>query len=75
MGVKDRETKQVRAEVVENTTKETLQGFIGQHADPETKKFTDESTAYMGLENHESVKHSLSEWVNGQAHTNGMESF
>ena len=75
VGIKDRHTKQVRAEVVEDTTKETLQGFIGQHAEPETKKFTDENTAYTGLENHESVKHSLSEWVNGQAHTNGMESF
>ena len=24
---------------------------------------------------HESVKHSISEYVNGQAHTNGIESF
>ena len=28
-----------------------------------------------GLPNHETVKHSVSEYVNGQAHTNGMESF
>lgn len=75
VGIKDRETKSVRAEVVEDTTKATLQGFIGQHADTETKKFTDENTAYNGLENRESVAHSLSEWVNGQAHVNGMESF
>ena len=75
VGLKDRETKQVRTEVVEDTTKETLQGFVGKHVDSEAKKFTDESLAYIGLENHESVKHSVSEWVNGQAHTNGMESF
>lgn len=75
VGVKDRATKNVRAEVVEDTTKETLQDFVGQHADPETKKFTDENTAYAGLENHESVKHSVGDWVNGQAHTNGIESF
>lgn len=24
---------------------------------------------------HETVRHSVSEWVNGQAHTNGIESF
>ncbi len=28
-----------------------------------------------GLPNHESVKYSVSEYVNGQAHTNGVESF
>ena len=75
VGVKDRPTKQVRAEVVEDTTKATLQGFVGQHADTETIKYTDEHTAYAGLPNRQSVQHSLSEWVNGQAHTNGMESF
>ena len=75
VGVKDRDTKHVRAKVVEDTTKATLQGFVGQHTEPETKKFTDENTAYTGLPNRESVAHSLSEWVNGQAHINGMESF
>ena len=48
VGIKDRATKHVRAEVVEDTTKETLQGFIGQHTDPETKKFTDENTGLCG---------------------------
>ena len=37
--------------------------------------YTDEAAAYKGLPNHETVKHSVSEYVNGQAHTNGMESF
>ena len=27
------------------------------------------------MPNHETVKHSVSQYVNGQAHTNGMESF
>ena len=30
---------------------------------------------YDGLANRESVKHSVSEYVNGQAHTSGVESF
>ncbi len=59
VGIKDRGTKQVRAEVVDNTTKETLQGFIDTHTDPDTKKFTDENTSYAGLPNRESVKHSV----------------
>ncbi len=37
--------------------------------------YTDEARAYDGLANRETVKHSVSEYVNGQAHTNGVESF
>ena len=32
--------------------------------------------AYEGIPNpHETVKHSVSEYINGMAHTNGIESF
>ena len=34
VGVKDRATNQVRAEVVESTDKTTLQGFVVEHTDP-----------------------------------------
>ena len=38
--------------------------------------YTDEASAYEGLPRpHESVKHSASEYVRGQIHTNGVESF
>ena len=46
----------------------------GQVADG-AQVFTDDAAAYKGLPNHETVKHSVAEYVNGQAHTNGMESF
>ena len=75
VGIKDRETKQVRAKVVEHTDKATLQGFVKANVKDGTKVYTDDARAYIGLENHESVKHSVSEYVNGQAHTNGVESF
>ena len=39
------------------------------------KVYTDDAAAYNGLENHETVKHSVSEYVSGMAHTNGIESF
>ena len=42
---------------------------------PGATVYTDDHTAYQGLLNHETVKHSVGEFVNGQAHTNGMESF
>ncbi len=75
-GVKDRETKQVRAKVVQKTDRETLQGFVTESTDAGATVYTDEALAYEGLpRHHESVKHSVSEYVREQAHTNGMESF
>ena len=76
VGIKNRETKHVRAKVVENTDKATLQGFVVEHTAPGATVYTDEASAYQGLPfAHESVKHSVSEYVRGMAHTNGTESF
>ncbi len=76
VGVKDRDTKKVRAKVVEKTDKETLQGFVIESTDPEATVYTDEAKAYEGMpRTHESVKHSVSEYVRDMAHTNGIESF
>lgn len=78
VGMKDRETNQVTAQVVDKTDAETLQGFVLDNALFGTKLYTDEHKAYTGLGyvyEHETVKHSVSEYVNDQAHTNGMESF
>ena len=45
-------------------------------ADRQARVYTDEASAYETLPfEHESVKHSASEYVRGQAHTNGVESF
>ena len=76
VGVKDRATNQVRAEVVESTDKTTLQGFVVEHTDPNALAYSDDASACSGLpRNHETVKHSVSEYVRGTAHTNGIESF
>ena len=37
--------------------------------------YTDEAPMYRDLPNHTAVRHSTGEYVRGQAHTNGMESF
>ena len=75
VGVKDRATNQVQAKVVEDTTAETLQGFVLDRVAPGTKVFTDEARAYDALPNREAVAHSLLEYVRGPIHTNGVESF
>ena len=53
----------------------TLQGFVTEHVEPGAKVYTDDHRGYVGLPNHETVRHSVKEYVNGQAHTNGIESF
>ena len=75
VGAKNRETNRVSAEVVENTDAATLQGFVGENTAEGATVYTDEHRAYQGLPNHETVRHSVGEYVNGQAHTNGIESF
>ena len=74
-GVKDRLTKEVRAEVVQGTDRDTLQGFVEDHVHPDARKFTDEHHAYQDLRNHATCKHGVGHWVDGMAHTNGLESF
>ena len=76
VGVKDRETNQVRTEVVASTNRVTLQGFVIRHTEDGAMVYTDEAAAYRGLPRpHESVAHSAGEYVRKMAHTNGMESY
>ena len=76
IGMKDRETNKVVAKLVADRTKEEVHGFIGSNAAPEAKIYTDDHKSYVGLPyDHESVNHSIGEYVREQAHTNGIESF
>ena len=76
VGMKDRETNQVKAQVVPSTDKPTLQGFVTENTTPDTVVYTDEASAYSGLpREHVAVKHGVGEYVREQAHTNGLESF
>ena len=75
-GAKDRATGRVSAAVVEDTTGPTLRGFVSERVADGLTVYTDEHAAYRGLPYpHEAVKHSVGEYVRGQAHTNGVESF
>ena len=75
IGIKDRTTKRVRAAVVANTDADTLQGFVANSTTLDALVYTDGETGYVGLPNHEAVKHTVGEYVRGQAHTNGIEGF
>ena len=75
IGMKDRDTNQVTATTIDRTDAPTLQGFVLGQVEPGTKVYTDDHGGYHGLKNHETVKHSVGEYVDGMAHTNGIESF
>ena len=75
VGMKDRESNRVTAEVVESTDGLTLQGFVLDQVADGAKVYTDDHRGYHGLPNHQTVKHSVGQYVDGMAHTNGIESF
>lgn len=75
VGAKDRKTKRVAAQVVESTDGATLQRFVVDNAEWDAQIYTDDACAYRALANHQSVKHSAGQYVDGQIHTNGVESF
>lgn len=75
-GIKDRATGQIVANVVEHTDKETLQGFVTDNTASGAEVYTDEALAYKGIpREHKTVNHSVGKWIDGMAHTNGLESF
>ena len=78
IGVKDRETGQVRAEALPDTTGDTLRSFVRENARPGSQVYSDGHGAYIALEGeykHSYVQHSVGTYVIEQAHTNGIESF
>ena len=78
-GVKDRATNKIAARVVADTKAPTLVGMVSDHAERGALVLTDEAAGYRPLTRrgyrHRSVAHSVGQWVDGMAHTNGMESF
>ena len=76
IGIKDRATNRVSAEVITNTDAKTLQKFVADSAAGGATVYTDDASAYKGMPfKHESVRHSVGEYVRDMVHTNGIESF
>lgn len=78
MGMLDRNTRQVRARVIPNVKRETLQNEILNGVDKKSTLYTDSWTGYKDVAEkdfvHEVVNH-LQEYVRGEIHTNGIENF
>ncbi len=76
MGVLER-GGHVRAQVVPDRKKETLQPIVRENVQAGAAIFTDELWGYDGLRSeyqHEVVDHAV-KYVEGRVHTNGMENF
>ena len=65
VGVKDRDSNEVRAKVVHRTDGATLKGFVRDHVEPGSAVYTDDAAAYRGMPefDHEAVNHSVGEYV------------
>ncbi len=77
MGLIERNGK-VMCSVVKDVKMRTLEQEIVCNVQIGSKLFTDELMSYARLQDifdHQSVRHSDGEYVNGDAHTNSMESF
>jgi len=77
MGILDRESREVRAKVVPNAKRETLQSEILKNVRHGSRVYTDEAVAYNTLWAnyiHRVVNHA-EEYVKGSVHTNGLENF
>ena len=74
-GVKERESNQVTAQVVDNIKRETLHEFIEDNVEQGSTVCTDDLASYENMMNyeHRSVKHSVGEYVDENIHINGME--
>ncbi|HVZ83648.1 MAG TPA: IS1595 family transposase [Terracidiphilus sp.] len=78
VGLLDRETRQVRAQVVPNVTRKALSDMIVDSVEKGGKIYSDAFPAYKSLPTlefvHETVNH-MQEYVHGDVHTNGIENF
>ena len=79
VGIKSRTSKKVKAKVTKPISSQTLQRMIEQTVERGSTIYTDQHKGYIGLKHknykHESVNHGVNEYIRGQAHTQGVESF
>jgi transposase-like protein len=76
-GILDRESRQVRAKVVKNVKRETLQNEILKNIQHGSTVYSDQAVSYDKLKEnyiHETVNH-VNAYVEGNVHTNGLENF
>ena len=72
---RDHASGQINAFVVPDTIAEIMVDWVYDRIDIGTEVFTDDNPAYRELPYHRIVRHSVGQYVNEQATTNGVESF
>ena len=77
VGVKERESNKVKAVVMPYVNRNSIRDWLYTVVGTEATLYTDESPVYKGVavEVHECVNHKRKEYVRGDCHTNGIESF
>lgn len=76
VGIKDRATNKVLLDVVPDIKKGIHRLFIARNILPGTTIYTDDLSSYRNLPYpHRFVCHSKGQYVDGDVHTNGIESF
>ncbi len=77
LGIKSRRSGRVKAFPISTANKRTLHDAIYANVAEGSTIYSDDYKGYKGLTGykHESVKHSVGEYVRLKAHTNGIESF
>ena len=79
VAIKERGSRKVKAKVTERVSSILLQNMVQESVQEGSTVYTDQNPRYKGLKKknykHESVNHGAGEYIKGQAHTNGVESF
>ena len=79
VGILDLATGEVRAEAIDDTKKDELQGYLEENVRSDATVYSDSASSYDDVPNpHASVQHSGGEYVRAKhihIHINGIESF
>jgi transposase-like protein len=77
-GALDRSTRKLRAAVLPNVRRDTIQAAVLNHVSPNARLYSDNFSGYDKVKEsgfvHEVVNHAT-EYVKGRVHTNGIENF
>ncbi len=77
LGVKERETGRVQSAVAPGQDTRSVQGWLHKNVAPDATLYTDQASVYIGanVKEHDTVNHRKKEYVRGDVHTNGIESY
>ena len=76
-GLKDRDSNQVIAKIIDNTRHKALHGLINDNVEEESAVCTDNFKSYQNMQgyDHQFVKHNVGEYVDANIRINGKELF